>query len=187
MSHLQAQKLLSKKQYGFTIGRSTTIQLLSYLDQCMQTIVDGGVVDTIYLDCEDALDNVPHHHLLVKLQAYGIKGKMLNWISEFIRVKSKKVIVNEASVLSGIPQGTVLGPVLFVIYINDILENLSSEGLLFANDTNIFRTITSREDALYVQPNIKRLEDMSKKWLLCFHPDKCHVLSLGGDYSYRTL
>ena len=84
-----------------------------------------------------------------------------------------------APVLSGIPQGTVLGPILFVIYINDILENLSSEGLLFADDTKIFRNITSRENALNIQFDIKALEDWSKKWLLCFHPDKSHVLSLG--------
>ena len=183
MSHLEEQELLSKKQYGFISGRSTTIQLLNYLDQCIQTIVDGGVVDTIYLDFAKAFDTVPHNRLLKKLHAYGIRGRMLNWISELIRGRSQEVIVNGAKsetapVLSGIPQGTVLGPVLFVIYINDILENQSSEGLLFADDTKIFRKITSREDALNLQFNFKALEDWSKKWLLCFHPDKCRVLSL---------
>ena len=84
MSHLEEQELLSKKQYGFISGRSTTIQLLNYLDQCIQTIVDGGVVDTIYLDFAKAFDTVPHNRLLKKLHAYGIRGKMLNWISEFI-------------------------------------------------------------------------------------------------------
>ena len=140
MSHLEEQELLSKKQYGFISGRSTTIQLLNYLDQCIQTIVDGGVVDTIYLDFAKAFDTVPHNRLLKKLHAHGIRGKMLNWISEFIRGRSQEVIVNGAKsetapVLSGIPQGTVLGPVFFVIYINDILENLSSKALLFAGDT----------------------------------------------------
>ena len=109
---------------------------------------------------------------------------MLNWINEFIRGRSQDVIVNGAKsetlpVLSGIPQGTVLGPVLFVIDINDILENLSSEGLLFADDTKTFRKFTSREDALDLPFDIKALKDWSKKWLLCFHPEKCQVLSLG--------
>ena len=183
MSHLQEQELLSRKQYGFISGRSTTIQLLNYLDQCMQTIVDGGIADTIYLDFTKSSDTVPHHRLLAKLQAYGLRGKVLNWISEFIRVRSQEVIVNGAKsetapVLSGIPKGTVLGPVRFVIYINDILENLSSEGLLFADDRKVFRKITSQEDALNLQFDIKALEDWCKKWLLYFHPDKCHVLSL---------
>ena len=160
MSHLEEQELLSKKQYGFISDRSTTIQLLNYLDQCIQTIVDGGVVDTIYLDFAKAFHTVPPNRLLKKLHAYGIRGKMLNWISEFISGRNQEVIVNGAKsetalVLSGIPQGTVLGQVFFVIYINDILENLSSEGLLFADDTKIFRKITSREDALNLQFDIK--------------------------------
>ena len=184
MSHLQEHKLLSNKQYGFISGRSTTIQLLNYIDRCIQNIVDGGVVDTIYLDFAKAFDTVPRRRLTEKLQAYGIRGKILDWINEFIRGRSQEVCVNgvksePAPVLSGIPQGTVLGPMLFVIYINDILDKLSSEGLLFADDTKIFRTITSRDDAPNLQSDIKALEDWSKTWLLCFHPDKCHVLSLG--------
>ena len=112
MSHLEEQELLSKKQNGFISGRSTTIQLFNYLDQSIQTIVDGGVVDTIYLDFAKAFDTVQHNRLLAKLHAYGIRGKMLNWISEFIRGRSQEVIVNGAKsetapVLSGIPQGTV--------------------------------------------------------------------------------
>ena len=84
-----------------------------------------------------------------------------------------------APVISGIPQGTVLGPVLFVIYINDLLDNIKSDGLMFADDTKIFRHITSREDAFALQSDIKLLEHWSDKWQLQFHPDKCHVLTLG--------
>lgn len=184
MKHLHEQRLLSAKQHGFISGRSTTIQLLNYLDKCTQAIVDGGVVDTIYLDFEKAFDTVPHRRLLGKLRAYGIDGNILSWISEFLSGRSQEVIVNgeksiSALVLSGIPQGTVLGPVLFVIYINDILDNIKSEGLLFADDTKIFQTITSQVDSLILQSDIQALENWSKKWLLRFHPDKCHVLTLG--------
>ena len=84
-----------------------------------------------------------------------------------------------APVISGIPQGTVLGPVLFVIYINDLLDNIKSDGLMFADNTKIFRHITSREDALALQSDIKLQEHWSDKWQLQFHPDKCHVLTLG--------
>ena len=84
-----------------------------------------------------------------------------------------------AAVVSGIPQGSVLGPLLFVIYINDILDNIDSDGLLFADDTKIFRCISSKQDADALQSDLSALEDWSKKWLLNFHPDKCHVLTLG--------
>ena len=96
----------------------------------------------------------------------------------------KEVVVNgtksePASVISGIPQDTVLGPLLFVVYINDLLDNISSAGLMFADDTKIFRLIWSREDALELQSEIAKLENCSNTWQLRFNPDKCHVLSLG--------
>ena len=141
----------------------------------MKTIVAGGVVDTIYLGFAKAFDKVPHRRLIGKLNAYGIKGNILNWISEFLCDRTQVVRVNGAQsapapVVSGIPQGTVLGPVLFVIYIN--------EGFLFADDTKIFHKVTSQEDALKLQSDIEALEDWSNKWLLHFHPEKCHVLTL---------
>ena len=89
------------------------------------------------------------------------------------------VELEPTSVLSGIPQGTVLGPLLFVVYINDILDNVESHGLLFADDTKIYRVITKKEDAKSLQDDLHELEKWSDKWLLKFHPDKCHVLTLG--------
>ena len=164
--------------------RSTTIQLLYYLDKCVQTIVKGQVVDTIYFDFAKAFDKVPHCRLLGKLESYGIKEKILEWIGQFLCGRSQIVTVNgeksaSAEVLSGIPQGTDLGPVLFVIYINDILDNIKSDGLLFADDTKIFRKITSKEDALVLQSDIRSLEEWSNLWQLEFNLDKCHVLTLG--------
>ena len=81
--------------------------------------------------------------------------------------------------ISGIPQGTVLGPLLFVIYINDLLDEINSNGFLFADDTKIFQQITSRHDALSLQSDLAKLEEWSNTWMLNFHPDKCHVLTLG--------
>ena len=98
--------------------------------------------------------------------------------------RTQEVVVNgsistPAPVISGIPQGTVLGPVLFVIYINDLLDNISSGGLMFADDTKIYRQITSREDALQLQTDIDKLEEWSRKWQLYFNHEKCHVISMG--------
>ena len=137
-----------------------------------------------YLDSMKAFDTVPHVRLIKKLQAYGIGGEMLAWITEYLKGRSQIVVVNgekslPANVISGIPQCTVLGPLLFVRYINDLLENVRSEGFLFADDAKIFHKITCKDDALLLQKDIHELESWSNKWLLKFHPDKCHLLTLG--------
>ena len=184
MDHLINNQLLSVRQYGFISGRSTTTQLLYYLDKCVKSISIGEVVDVIYFDFAKAFDTVPHRRLLWKLAAYGIKGKLLDWITKFLTDRNQVVVINgteseNARVVSGIPQGTVLGPLLFVIYINDLLDNVKSNGLLFADDTKIFRSITCKEDALSLQADIHTMENWSDNWLLNFHSGKCHVLTLG--------
>ena len=141
---------MMNKQYGFINGRSTTTHLLYYLDNCISTIVEGGVIGTIHLDFAKVIDAVPHRRLLGKLNAFGVQGKLFNWVKEFLCGRTQVVKVNgeqseAAAVLSGISQGTVLGPLLFVAYINDILDNVESEDLLFADDTKIYRAITSKK------------------------------------------
>ena len=184
MAHLVSNGLLSSKQFGFTGGRSTVTQMLNYLDKCIEKIVAGKVVDCIYLDFAKAFDTVPHKRLLNKLKAYGISGELLNWIKAFLSDRTQTVKVNGVSsetdpVISGIPQGSVLGPILFIIFINDILDNVQSEGFLFADDTKVFRSVGSKADAEALQADIDTLEEWSNTWLLRFNPKKCHVLSLG--------
>ena len=184
ITHLLDEKLLSSKQYGFITGRSTTTQLLYYLDECVKKIATGGNVDAIYLDFSKAFDTVPHRRLLGKLEAYGIHGNTLNWIKGFLFDRTQEVVVNgaksaSAPVISGIPQGSVLGPLLFVIYINDLLDDITSGGLMFADDTKVFRQITSREDSLELQSDLTKLEQWSNTWQLHFNAEKCHVLTLG--------
>ena len=184
MNYVLSNKLLSSKQYGFISRRSTVTQLLRYLDKCVETMVKGGVTDTIYLDFAKAFDTVPHARLLGKLKAYGIDGTILAWIEAFLTGRTQVVKVNgedsfSAPVLSGIPQGSVLGPLLFVIYINDLPETISSDVFLFADDTKIFREIASVNDSAALQRDIDSLEEWTKKWLLDFNVKKCHVLTLG--------
>ena len=148
MHHLQVENLLSDKQFGFINGRSTTLQLLNYLDKCAD-IIARGVVDTIYLDFAKAFDAVP----------------------QFLTGRTQVVLVNgthslPADVVSGIPQGTVLGPLLFIIYINDILTNVECDGYLFADDTKIFREISTLNDSITLQKDIHSLESWTKRWLL---------------------
>ena len=190
MKHLLDNNLLSKKQHGFISDRSTVTQLLKYLDNCAQSVAKGKVVDAIYLDFEKAFDTVPHHRLLGKLKAYGISGGLHKLLGSYLSRRTQVVSVNGTesdigSVLSGVPQGTVLGPLLFVIYINDMLDSVSSDGLLFADDTKVFRPISSENDALQLQSDINKLEAWTKIWLLRFNADKCHVLTIGRFENIR--
>ena len=127
---------------------------------------------------------MPLRRLLLKLRAYGVSGSLLKWLESFLVGRTQRVSVNgtlsdQRAVLSGVPQGSVLGPVLFLIFINDIVDELESDMLLFADDSKLFKHILSREDCLVLQRDLTRLEDWSRTWLLRFHPGKCHVLSLG--------
>ena len=138
-----------------------------------------------------AFDKVPHKRLLYKLQMYGIKGDALGWITSFLSNRTQQVLVNDAKsgtapVTSGIPQGSVLGPILFVLYINDLPEVVDKDSFvfLFADDTKVFRQIKSDEDRSVLQKDIQNLLNWSDKWLLKFHPDKC--LCMGIGYSEET-
>ena len=183
ISFLKDNKLLSEKQFGFLGQMSTILQLLNYLDYCAEAMGKGRSVDSIYLDFQKAFDTVPHRRLIVKLKAYGICGPLLKWINSFLSMRKQQVSVNgclssEQSVISGVPQGSVLGPLLFVLYINDLPDEINSMVLMFADDTKLFRIIESSEDTKVLQEDLKKLEEWSSTWLLKFHPGKCKVLPL---------
>ena len=190
VKHLLDNNLLTTKQFGFLKGRSTQLQLLTFLDHVATSLEadpEGGAVDTIYLDYMKAFDTVPLRRLLHKLRAYGITGTLLRWMESFLVGRSQQVAVNgtcsgSSPVLSGVPQGSVLGPILFVLFINDIVDQLETNMLLFADDSKLFNHVsvqTAAEDCAAIQRDLVRLEDWSRTWLLRFHPGKCHVLTLG--------
>ena len=163
---------------------------MSYLDKCADSISESKVVDVIYFDFAKAFDTVPHRRLIKKLNAYGIRGLTLDWIKSFLSDRHQYVKVNdklskEGKVLSGVPQGSVLGPLLFVMYINDLPEVTNSDMYLFADDTKLVEEINSAEDAIRLQLDIDAMERWSKDWLLRFHPDKCHVLTLGKFWNIK--
>lgn len=187
--HMKNNYLFSQQQFGFLAKRSTVLQLIKVLDIWTEIIDQGGSIDAIYMDFMKAFDKVPHKRLLHKIEKYGIQGNVLGWIKSFLSSRTQSVIIKNTNskvgkVTSGIPQGSVLGPLLFVIYINDLPEVVDDHTFvfLFADDTKLFRQINSAKDIHTLNSDIRKLIDWSDKWLLRFHPDKCIAMNLGRDF-----
>ena len=141
-----------------------------------------------------AFDTVPHKRLIGKLNSYGIGYYTLRWIYAFLSDRLQQVNVNGtnsewANIKNGIPQGSVLGPIPFVLYINDLPENIVSNVYMFADDTKVFKTMTSPNDQHTLQNDLDCLTSWSSKLLLRFHPDKCNLMHVGKtiqqDYAYN--
>ena len=187
VKHMVENKLFSNKQYGFIKGRSTVLQLLCAMEKWTEALDNGNRTDCIYTDFRKAFDKVPHKRLLSKLRAYGIKGNICKWIEDFLKGRDQRVTVNGARsewerIISGVPQGTVLGPILFVIFINDLPDLLESLLFLFADDSKISREIQNETDQEILQEDLNRMNEWSKEWLLEFHPDKLKHLQISQHY-----
>jgi hypothetical protein len=184
MKYMAKNKLFSENQYGFMPGRSTTLQLLHVIDKWTEALDEGYHVDTVYMDFMKAFDTVPHRRLIGKLASYGINNPILGWVEAFLSNRVQQVQVNGAtsewmSVTSGIPQGSVLGPVLFIIYINDLPDCVESYAFLFADDTKLFKVIRDENDSGVLQKDLESAITWSNTWLLRFHPDKCIAMTIG--------
>ena len=182
---MKENNLFSKSQYGFISGRSTTLQLLNTLDKWTELRENGGKIDAIYFDYMKCFDTVPHQRLLKKLPGYGMREEIVDWIGNFLQNRRQRVVVNgEKSewgpVISGIPQGSILGPLLFVLYINDLPDLVkSSTIMLFADDSKIFKKMAKEEDPKLLQKDVDTMCEWSAKWLLRYHPDKCKYMRIG--------
>lgn len=184
MDHLDRYNILHENQHGFRSRRSCESQLLLTTDDITKSINQGHQVDMGILDFAKAFDKVSHRRLSRKMAYYGIRGSTLKWVIEFLQGQNQQVVIDgetsePAEVTSGVPQGTVLGPTLFLIYINDIAENINSNIRLFADDCVVYRQIDSLQDHLILQQDLNKLVDWSNTWQMEFNVDKCVVMNIG--------
>lgn len=183
VSYMTEIELFSKCQHGFRPGRSCMTQLLEVMEDFTKMWDNKDSFDIVYLDFRKAFDTVPHKRLLTKLELYGITGNVSQWIENFLLGRLQVVKVGDscseqAEVLSGIPQGSVLGPVLFTIFINDLPDLVKSTCKIFADDTKLYNLT---KNSLILQEDLDRLMKWSCDWNLKFNVDKCKILHMGRN------
>ncbi|BHF72241.1 hypothetical protein SprV_0401530500 [Sparganum proliferum] len=188
MAYLETDNLLSNAQYGFHGGRSCVTNLLYTLQSLTRSLDAKHTVHVAYIDFRKAYDSVQHQRLLYKLRIMGIGGKLLKWIENFLIGRSQIVCVEQQQsrrtfIESGLPQGSVLGPTLFLLFINDCVDGLDRDTAMFADDMKIWKVIQNAADETNFQENLCRLDEWSRRWLLSFNLNKCTILRLGNQTS----
>ena len=181
LDHLDFHKILTCFQHGFRSAHSCETQLLLTLDDLMKARDKNIQVDVAVLDFSKAFDTVPHERLLGKLTHYGIQGNIHSWIRAFLTTRQQSVVVDGAqsewaSVKSGVPQGTVLGPLLFLLHINDLPNHVTSSVRLFADDCLVYRQINNTEDQAQLQRDLDNLVTWADTWGMRFNAKKCNII-----------
>jgi hypothetical protein len=178
--HLDSHDILAEEPRA---KRSCESQLITFVRELFNKVAGGGQVDAVVLDLSKAFDKVPHARLMSKLDFYGIKSKTHGWVGAFLDKRQQRVVLdgfssNTTEVLSGVPQGTVLGPTLFLIFINDLPQYVNSSVRLFADDCVLYREIRCRQDTVILQQDLDALHRWEQLWLMEFNPGKCFVLNI---------
>ena len=184
--HLAFESILADCQHGFRSQRSCETQLVQFFHDLVSNLHralnrNHRQTDVIIMDFAKAFDKVPHRRLLYKLDYYWIRGSTHKWITSWLSGRFQKVVLDgQASdpvpVLSGVPQRSVLGPVLFLIFINDLPENIRSSVRLFADDCVLYRNIESPMDCQILQDDLNSLAQWETDWQMKFNVAKCHSM-----------
>ena len=181
LEHLNNHSIINPHQHGFQPGLSCQTQLTFLTDEILKAMDSHYQIDLLLLDFSKAFDTVAHNKLLNKLAHYGIQNSTHKWLSAWLTGRTQRVMVEgvlskEVDVISGVPQGTVLGPLMFLIYINNINQNIQSLVRLFADDCVLYRVIKSSEDCRHLQEDLNHLVHWTNLWQMNLNSDKCVVL-----------
>lgn len=176
VEHMNRYCLFNPRQHGFRRGLSCVTQLTEFTHDLAYALDRRLSIDCVFLDFRKAFDTVPHSLLIGKLNSYNINPQVVSWVSEYLRQRSQFVVVSGSQssavqVTSGVPQGSVLGPLLFLLYINDITEGVVSQMRLFADDCVLYGAVACVEDANIIQRDLDRINQWCLRW--------CMQLNLG--------
>ena len=193
VNYLESNNLLHSFQHGFRHGHSCLSELLAHYDDLLTNLSQGNDVDVIYLDFAKAFDKVDHRVLLKKIRALGISGKLYKWIKSFLSNRFQKVVVDGAHsyitlVISGVPQGTVLGPILFLIYLNDINSSIENGSAIrsFADDSRLLKAIASSEDSSSLQLDLQNVISWATTNNMLLHQDKFELMQYTTSLNNHT-
>ena len=181
LSHLEEHSVLTDCQHGFRARRSCKTQLIGLYHDLAQSLDKKKQTDLAILDFSKTFDRVPHQRLLKKLMHNDIQGNTQKWIESFLSGHTQQVVIEgessySASVVSGVPQGKSLGPLLYLIFINDLPQLIQSKVRLFADDCIVYREINNKTDCETLQDDLHALERWESIWAMEFHPAKCSVM-----------
>lgn len=187
LSHLLSNNLLRDSQYGFLPARSCCTALLSYLEKISALLDEGQCADAVYLDMSKAFDSVPHNRLIHKLQSFGVGGTILLWIQSFLSNRYQQVQVCDSlsdplPVVSGVPQGSVLGPLLFTIYVDDVDDCLQYSHIYkFADDIKLLFCFSNSNPPTLLQDDLSRVISWCSTWMLKINIKKCACVHFGRN------
>ena len=183
MHHFEDNDILFANQHGFRKNHSCDSQLILTVEDLAMNLDHGDQMNMFILDFSKAFDKVPHQCPISKLQFYGIQGSTLTWIKSWLTSRSQSVIIDgmcskSVDVTSGVPQGPVIGPLMFLLLINDMQDDLVCTLRLFANDALLYHKITHNDDTLALQSDLDKLGLWADRWQMLFNPSKCYKMSV---------